>query len=485
MLLNILKIVAFDVLILLKSSRKNKKIEGYHSTLVKLRTETNNLLRKIADSEDSEVETSENQKNNLGLTASLRPASNLTGYFANHTNEKNSDFIIKHDRNKIHYLLNDEGFLYFINEASDIARNMMLLLRDDHSESSIHHKMSSAYFKDVDARKRVDIVEGYLSWFANILSLVVDEFDVPSFNKTVLERLSYYRSELKTLEYEYNLELYRSDISNDVERLNSKLKSDINTFIDQSLISVASRINESGDKVEDYASKAIAAVQEVNKVKETQSLYFQDIETVKEFCDSRKESIEEIFTAANRKGMASSFSAMANGLKFPMFIWGSVFVLTLLLMVAFGYDLASGHFDVSSQIVEAVQPKDVALPNDKVKVGGNAKDELLTSVPLKVLIISPLIWLAWFSGRQYGHASKLRQDYSYKSAVAMAYHGYKEEASSINAEMHVKLLENIVSHFSENPVRLYEKCESASPLEEVLSKLVKEKPSEIIKAIKG
>ncbi|MGL5071155.1 MAG: hypothetical protein ACRC61_07810, partial [Aeromonas salmonicida] len=93
-------------------------------------------------------------------------------------------------------------------------------------------------------------------------------------------------------------------------------------------------------------------------------------------------------------------------------------------------------------------------------------------------------WMAWFSGRQFGHASKLRQDYAYKSAVAMAYQGYKEEANGVGSDMHGRLLENIVLHFAENPVRLYDKCESSSPLEEIINKIPKEKLSDIIKALR-
>ncbi|WP_421233997.1 hypothetical protein [Aeromonas jandaei] len=100
-------------------------------------------------------------------------------------------------------------------------------------------------------------------------------------------------------------------------------------------------------------------------------------------------------------------------------------------------------------------------------------------------MITPFLWLAWFSGRQYSHSNKLRQDYIYKSAIAMAYQGYKEESTEMGGDMHNKLLENIVEHFSDNPVRLYEKCDSSSPLEELIKKLSPEGVAEIIKALKS
>ena len=67
----------------------------------------------------------------------------------------------------------------------------------------------------------------------------------------------------------------------------------------------------------------------------------------------------------------------------------------------------------------------------------------------------------------------------------MAYQGYKEESTEVGSDMHNKLLENIVVHFSDNPVRLYEKSESTSPLEDLFKKLSPEGVAELIKALKA
>lgn len=155
------------------------------------------------------------------------------------------------------------------------------------------------------------------------------------------------------------------------------------------------------------------------------------------------DSSEGIHSGLNRKAMADAFEQMAKSLIVPISTWAIVFILTLLSIFGIGIYFYS---DSSSGLDTAI---------------------LLS----RIFIISPLVWLAWFSGRQYGHAYKMRQDYRYKDAVAKAYHGYKTETGNEHGEMHAHLLKNIIEHFSDNPVRLYDKCEPSMPIEEFLKKI--------------
>ncbi|MFM1711877.1 hypothetical protein [Aeromonas salmonicida] len=155
------------------------------------------------------------------------------------------------------------------------------------------------------------------------------------------------------------------------------------------------------------------------------------------------ESSESIHSGLNREAMAAAFKKMAGSLMIPIMFWALVFITALITICSIGvffYQNTSGTPDVSS---------------------------LLS----RVFIISPIVWLAWFSGRQYGHAYKMRQDYLYKDAVAKAYHGYKTETGNEHGEMHSHLLKNIIEHFSDNPVRLYDKCEPSMPIEEFVKKI--------------
>lgn len=171
--------------------------------------------------------------------------------------------------------------------------------------------------------------------------------------------------------------------------------------------------------------------------------------------NSLLESAKDIHGKTNREAMAGTFETISSELITPLRMWACGLVLSLVLIF-----LVGGFFYFEGIAVNLTVP------------------QLLS----RVFLIAPMVWLAWFSGRQYNHTSKLRQDYRYKSAVARAYHGYKAETGEENDKMHEHLLQNIVSQFSENPVRLYDKVESSMPVEEFLKKITPEHVVDIWKA---
>ncbi len=354
--------------------------------------------------------------------------------------------------------------------------------------------------------KSFGLLNGYLTWYSDILESILKKSFIFDVNKIknddgnsnkYLKSLSDYKIDLYGFERKTHLDRMLADSEHELSILKSDVKSEVKQFVDHTLISVGNKVSENVKVTEDMLAKVTSLHEGYSVVQRKQADYFADIELVNDYCNKRKENIDSIFIAANRQGMANSFLMMANGLRIPMVIWAIVFICSLLLMAGSGFYLSSGFpKEYQAEVVDIPKgdKRDVVLDSEKtnsktIKVN-NAEPEItnsgnVISIVVKVLVISPLVWLAWFSGRQFGHTSKLRQDYAYKSAVAMAYQGYKEEANGASSDMHGKLLENIVLHFAENPVRLYEKCDSASPLEDVLNKISKEKLSEIIKAIKS
>lgn len=307
----------------------------------------------------------------------------------------------------------------------------------------------------------LDIIYSYIHWYNSLL----DVFLSKGMEKDVLERhlsmLYKFNDDIKNSEHRANVNYVMAEVSSETGALLSKMKSDITSFINQTLVSVSEKLSENSTEASLKISEFKELITEFKDVRRKQSEYLEDIHLVHEYCEIRKKNIDSVFVAANREGMAKSFLTMAEGLKKPMIAWASVFVFSLVAITFSGFYIEK----------EFSQIKDL--------------NELWVAVVFKLMIVTPLVWLAWFSGRQYSHTSKLRQDYSYKCAVAMAYQGYKEETTDSGTDMHGKLLVNIVEHFSDNPVRLYDKQDSSSPLEEILKKLPQEKISEIIKSIKG
>lgn len=189
--------------------------------------------------------------------------------------------------------------------------------------------------------------------------------------------------------------------------------------------------------------------------KRLESIEKTEVDISNKFNDAVKKA-DGILKLASQEGMASAFQKRHDDLKWPEIRWISLFTFSLIALAVFG-----------AWFVETVF---------------SAKGIGIAEIISRISISIPLVWLAWFSGKQFNHVTRLREDYAYKVAVAMAYHGYKDEAGQIDSEMSGKLLENIILHFADNPVRLYKNDNSASMIEAVIKN---NKLAEVVTAIRG
>lgn len=187
---------------------------------------------------------------------------------------------------------------------------------------------------------------------------------------------------------------------------------------------------------------------ELEDNKKTQKKLFEEFE-------SYRDTIDGLLGDANRTGMAASFTERKKELFYPMVSWLVLFSASILGLVGIGiYYLAP------------------LLKSGK-----------LEQIPFRLALTAPFIWLGWFSAKQYGYTSRLREDYAYKEASAKAFEGYKRETSQVNPELLKNLLDTAIKNLGDNPIRIYSGGENhASPLNEILEKLLKDK--KIIEVIK-
>src|SRR5258708_37376909 len=88
------------------------------------------------------------------------------------------------------------------------------------------------------------------------------------------------------------------------------------------------------------------------------------------------------------------------------------------------------------------------------------------------------MWLGWFAAKQYGYTSKIREDYAFKSAAAMAYEGHKKAAREVDKNLERVLLEFSLYNLSQNPIRLYGDGEiHGTPVHEVMDQLLRKFPT--------
>jgi hypothetical protein len=156
-----------------------------------------------------------------------------------------------------------------------------------------------------------------------------------------------------------------------------------------------------------------------------------------------QKNIQETIENANRVGMAASFKKRKDELKAPYWGWAIVTVLTISILIFSSYHVLT------------------ALSSNKFDL-----DFLLIRLP----VFASFVWLGWFSAKQYGFISRIREDYSYKYAVSMAFEGYKNATKEINEEMLEHLLRTTLQHISVNPLNIYESTNNhGTPWNEVLA----------------
>jgi len=174
--------------------------------------------------------------------------------------------------------------------------------------------------------------------------------------------------------------------------------------------------------------------------------YVQDLNRTSEAHKELLGEIRQTLAGANRVGMAASFDKRKKELRWQQSIWQTAFIGATLAIVFI--------------VWKFVLP---TLTSD----AGRTK-ELLAELG----IVSPLIWLGWFAAKQYGYTSRIREDYAFKSAAAMAYEGHKKAARESDPDLERVLLEFSLFNLSQNPIRLYGKAEMhGTPLHELIDQI--------------
>lgn len=163
--------------------------------------------------------------------------------------------------------------------------------------------------------------------------------------------------------------------------------------------------------------------------------------------DVHQKLIQETIENANRLGMAASFKKRKDELSKPYWVWGIATVVTICVLIGTSYSV-------------------FAILKDKPF----SYEYLLVRIP----IFASFVWLGWFCAKQFGFVSRIREDYSYKYAVSMAFEGYKNATKEINEEMLESLLSLTLQNISSNPLSIYETGSNhGTPINEILSNWTK------------
>lgn len=159
--------------------------------------------------------------------------------------------------------------------------------------------------------------------------------------------------------------------------------------------------------------------------------------------DELQKRVNKVFEDANRQALAQAFKEEREALEDSATRFLIAFTLSILLLFG-GALYISLNFEVLN----------------------------LSSLALKVTIAAPIIWLSWFFGRQYSYAKRLASDYSFKSASALAYQGYRNQVVEADP-MHQKLLDIAITNYGRHPESIAQGSKDfGSPAHELWVKLI-------------
>ncbi len=209
----------------------------------------------------------------------------------------------------------------------------------------------------------------------------------------------------------------------------------------QSVINLLSEMKGSEEKVKSLIGSSEKQKLEIQRI-------LKSADDLLKKNEHHQTQVAQTLRAASRFGMAASFKQRKDELRWSMLTWGVAFVAAVAGIFATGIFYVLPHFE------QGEIPK-------------------VWEVLVKVTLISPLVWLGWMSARQYSYLSRIREDYSFKYASALAFEGYKSEATTVDPELLKQLLAAATDNMALNPLRIYgdESAGHASPAQELIARI--------------
>ncbi|OIR19963.1 chromosome segregation protein [mine drainage metagenome] len=237
-----------------------------------------------------------------------------------------------------------------------------------------------------------------------------------------------------------------------VQEANEKAAESLQAILEQQTKSTELLTDTEGNQQEvDTHEKAIRALvsEFTNLNTELVASKKKQTELFAEF-QAYRDKIDGLLGDANRTGMAASFTNRRFWLLAPLSGWLLIFGISIAGLLYMGITFIAPLLDAKATV-----------PWEQL--------------PMRLALTAPFIWLGWFSARQHGFTSRLREDYAYKEASAKSFEGYKREAKEVDPEMLKKLLEQAIKNLGDNPIRIYDgKNNHPSPTHELFDSLMKD-----------
>jgi hypothetical protein len=182
---------------------------------------------------------------------------------------------------------------------------------------------------------------------------------------------------------------------------------------------------------------------------------------------SLKETAVSTLESTSKVALATSFSNRKDALGKQQYIWQIAFASGIFALLLVGLASACGWMILPPVVID-----------NKIELG-----PILT----RLALVGPIIWFTWFSVRHLSTTTRLIEDYAFKEASALAFVGYQREMKD-DVEMIKLLRESAIHNFGNQPTRVFDKNDPASPVHELFAKALDtggiDKVVELIKALR-
>lgn len=307
-------------------------------------------------------------------------------------------------------------------------------------------------------------------------------------NNQTLSCLLFYALECAIFSFTHDLSVYLEDDSPEkIQKRLNKIKSNCKSFesqvssIKERFFDIDSRVASIEDAYEVSQKMPVSMEELNNNLKEIESIHssvyeskinildadkkiskiYEDVKLKQEQSSNLISSAEKALGMATNVSLASSFSNRKNELSTESIWW--IVGLVGSLVATIGIGCWRIH-----DVMEFFQ-------TDKFSYG-----VLFSNLILSFLICFDPFWGAWFSTRRLGYLFKLREDYAYKAATAIAFEGYRDQAAKYDENMEAQVIESVLKRFEEPPLRLMADPVRSSPISEYIAifDYLKKNPSE-------
>lgn len=196
-------------------------------------------------------------------------------------------------------------------------------------------------------------------------------------------------------------------------------------------------------KATDLESNVDESTQKIEELISSNSQNFAELTT----------KIEGLLPGATSAGLAYAFETRRQAISASQRYWKWTFIGSLGSSFVAGLCLLSGY-----------------LPFGGGDTSSLDWTQFVRGILPRLILLSPLFWLAGFSAKQLSVRFRLEEDYAHKEALSRAFEGYKREMSTMTESSKVAgdLANVVISALGDPPVRLYDKhISTESPLDKV------------------